>query len=86
MSFILSSQSTRKITLSHVPAVSSDNVLTNNTVEVIVIDCSRGFSRYISTQVLLIYQLNPEGAVINWLLACLHMHFNVVLCQWYVHL
>ena len=33
-----------------------------------------------------IYQLQPEGAVNNWFRAYLHMHFNVLLCQWYVYL
>ena len=33
---------------------------------------------------MLIYQLKPEGAVDNWLLARLRMCFNMLLCQWYV--
>ena len=36
--------------------------------------------------VLLIYQLKPEGAVNNWLLARLRMCFNVLLCQRCVYL
>ena len=35
---------------------------------------------------LLIYQLKPVGAVNNWLLAHLHMCFNVLLCRRYVYL